>query len=73
MCVCSLTGLLQEVVGERLEGCLLGAVVSVDGAGAAHGGDAALFGLLVDDAHERIHDEVVAELSSQLSALAKHR
>mmetsp|Transcript_122896 Transcript_122896/g.348351 ORF Transcript_122896/g.348351 Transcript_122896/m.348351 type:complete len:211 (-) Transcript_122896:441-1073(-) len=54
---------LQEVLRQGHELRLLWAVIRVDGAGAADGGDAPLFRLLVDDADERVHDAVVAQLA----------
>mmetsp|Transcript_44388 Transcript_44388/g.91767 ORF Transcript_44388/g.91767 Transcript_44388/m.91767 type:complete len:329 (-) Transcript_44388:26-1012(-) len=54
---------LEEVVGQVLETLLLGAVVSVDRAGAADGADAAFLWLLVDDADKRVTHHVVAQLA----------
>ena len=56
--------LLQEVLSEGLERRLLWAVVGVDGASSSHSRDATFLGLLVDDAHERVDDQVVAQLTS---------
>mmetsp|Transcript_66579 Transcript_66579/g.192865 ORF Transcript_66579/g.192865 Transcript_66579/m.192865 type:complete len:427 (+) Transcript_66579:60-1340(+) len=55
--------LLQELVRQGLELGLLRAVVRVDGPGTADGGDAALLRLLVDDADELVHDQIVAQLA----------
>mmetsp|Transcript_59265 Transcript_59265/g.183716 ORF Transcript_59265/g.183716 Transcript_59265/m.183716 type:complete len:558 (-) Transcript_59265:419-2092(-) len=53
----------EEVVREVLELGLLRRVEGVHGASPANGRDAALLGLLVDDAHEGVADHVVAQLA----------